>query len=373
MLAIAAHGVAAQDLQQIGMRELAASRAMTAAHDSITEIVRVMRNKKLPYDSIVAGALIVRYSSKDLSAATRATLQNSANETWKRVQLGLGDEATRVASRLPIVVNDRTSAAGILLDQRWYTSRLAPHIIDLNLPNMPGRGRGFVEPISIAQAEGAMIDLIGSVASIDEPAALKVFVGDWLPAAGLTERNWNSAAVDLATTNASVTRDCFAGSVPRCKSALGLTKVSDPYTEWYSPEDWRAMVSGSLQYPAGSEGRRDAMHSCVDGHVLTECEWLVRERPSPMPLDMDVRRTVVGLALEIGGPKAYARLVAAQDKNASAILEATSGMPIDDFVAAWRARVLAATPANVRPRVLEATSLIAWALLFAFAAQRRRP
>ncbi len=374
LVAGAAGALAAQDLQKLGMRIVAADRAAAAAHDSILEIVRVMRNKRLPYDSIVTGAITLRFTSKDLSPSTRAALTRAGDATWERVEHGLGDAATRVAGRVPIVISDRTAASFISEARAYeYMSRLLPHIIDLGLPNMPGRSRGFVEPLNEAQAEDAMIDLVGSVASMDEPPALKVYVGDWLPAAGLNERNWNAAAIDLATTNASVARDCFAGSIPRCKSALGLTKVSDPYTEWYSPEDWRVIVSGSLNMGIVTEGRRDAMQACVAGHDMKECEWLVRERPASLPLDMDVRRTVVGLALELGGPKAYDRLVAAQGGSASDVLAATSGLGIDELVGQWRAHVLSATPANVRPRALEATAMLAWMLVFAFVAQRRRP
>ena len=45
----------------------------------------------------------------------------------------------------------------------------------------------------------------------------------------------------------------------------------------------------------------------------------------------------------------------------------------DSLLAAWRARVIDATPHTVRPKVLEATLLLGWALAFGALAGRKQP
>lgn len=361
LVALAAQTTGAQDLNKIGARLLAAEHSVNAAHDSIQALAQRERGKEVPYDSIVAGSLTLRFRSKDFTPSAQAMLVRVANKTWIQMHAALGDAADRVVRRAPVVV-----------DQRAWLSRLAPHIIEFHFPGILGRSHAFTTPMSDAQAENAVTDLVGSEAAADEPLALQHYGASWLPAAGLGDLNWNRAAIDLATTNSAVTRDCYAGSITRCKSALGLTEVVDPLVEWYSPADWRVMVSGIHSPPGETAGRRASIDACLSGDAPKECEMLVRERPIPRPLEIDTRHTLIGLALEVGGPKAFDRMTVAAGTPAE-ILAATSGLGVDDLVARWRLRVLAATPESVRPRVLEATTMIVWILLFGFVAQRKRP
>ena len=361
LIAFVAQTAAAQDLNKLGARLLAADRALTAAHDSIQVLAKNERAKQLPYDSIVAGSLTLRYWSKNFSRTSHATLERAANESWKAMRRALGDGADRIVHRTPIVV-----------DQRSWQNQLLPHVIDFYLPNTLGRSHSFTVQMSDEQAEDAIIDLVGSSAALDEPLPLQHYAGAWLPVGGLGERNWDRAAMDLATSNSAATRDCFAGAIPRCESALGLTEIADPLTEWYSPSDWRVMVSGMHRPPDETTGRQASINACLNDNIPKECEMLVRERPIPRPLDADSRHSLIGVALELGGPKAFDRMTAATG-SAGDILAATSDLGIDELVARWRMRVLAAAPENVRPRVLEATTMIAWILVFAFVAQRKRP
>ena len=129
-----------------------------------------------------------------------------------------------------------------------------------------------------------------------------------------------------------------AGAIPRCESALGLTEVADPLTEWYSLSDWRVMVSGMRRLPGETTGRQASIDACVEDNIPKECELrFMRERAIPRPLDMATRHTLIGLALEVGGPKAFDRMTAATG-TAGDILAATSGVGIDELVARWRMR-----------------------------------
>ena len=69
------------------------------------------------------------------------------------------------------------------------------------------------------------------------------WAGFWAPSRPLTADDWQDAALDLTTSDASVrgTRSCYAGSDdPMRRSALGLIALHDTLAEWYAPEGWRA-------------------------------------------------------------------------------------------------------------------------------------
>jgi hypothetical protein len=311
-----------------------------------------------PKDSLRAGALTVKYTADDLSRSTVATLARGAAIAWGEAQAALGDAATRVVGRLPIIVNER----------RWV-QRLEPRHIDFGLQGVPTRGRTFLAPIGDQEVATELLDLLGTVASIDEPAGLKAWFGDWIPLVNVTPQRWSDAAIDLATSNTSVARDCFGGSTMRCESALGLVEAKDPLRDWYSDEDLRVLVS---TFARQAQYTNEELDKCLSGNSPATCLAIARTRPVPRPLNGDSRRTVLGLALELGGTKAYDRLISAKG-TALEILSVTAGVPADSLMAEWRRRVLAAAPARVKPELLEASAMVAWTLLFAFGATRRRP
>lgn len=352
---------AAQDVAQLGARVFSASHAVNVARDSVDAILERMRAAAIPRDSIQAGAITVRFTAAKLPPATRAMLARAARTAWSETQLGLGDAAARVDARLPIVVKP----GGL-------SYRLAPVALHFELPGRATAGTAFTTPLSDAEGTAGIVELIGDVAALDEPPALKAVGGDWIPAAGLSSADWANAAINLATETSAVTRDCYAGSVSRCESALALTDVQDPLTEWYSPADWRVIVARMPVVARERPERRARLTACLGGNAPDVCETLARETQVSRPLTTSTRRTLIGLALEIGGPKAYDRMTGAHG-SALEVLAATSGIGADDLVARWRERVLAATPERVRPRALEATVMLGWTLLLAAAAARRRP
>ncbi len=354
-----ARTASAQDLQKLSARVLAAHRAADVARDSVQAIVDSIRSAALPSDSLLAGGFIVRFAPGTLSSSTRAAIERGGSKAWLRIQEGLGDGAARVGQRLPIIVA-----------QQAAPMRIQRATVSFTLKGAATSGVWFPVPLSANQAEGGLVDLAGTIASLDEPNALKKFAGEWVPAAPLAHDRWEESAIDLATADAAVARDCWAGSIARCESALGLTDVTDPLTEWYSKSDLRVLVS-RLPVPGNEPADRKSMRlRCLTGAAPELCELLEREHPTPRPVVLDSRRTLIGLALELGGPKAYDRMIAASG-TAMEVLATTAGMSADDLVSKWRVRTLAASPDRVRPHVFEATTLIAWTLLFAAFARRR--
>ncbi len=155
LIASAPHAGAAQDMNKLGARLLAADRLYIAAHDSIQVLAKAERDRGIPYDSIVAGSLTLRYWAKEVPPSTRTLLARAAANTWAQMQHALGNGADRVARRLPIVVSERA----------WLNG-LAPHIIEFHLAGAAGRGRAFTTPMSEAQAEDVIVDLNGASSSV---------------------------------------------------------------------------------------------------------------------------------------------------------------------------------------------------------------
>jgi hypothetical protein len=349
----------AQDLAKLSARLLSANRAADAAKDSAQAIIDSIRDAAVPRDSLAAGGLMVRFAPGALSASTRSAIERGAPKAWALVQQQLGAGAARAGRRLPIIVAEQPSRI-----------RIQPRTVAFTLQGSASSGVWYPMPMTSEQAEEAILDLTGTIAALDEPMVLKKYAGEWIPASPLGADRWIDAAVDLSSSDAAVARDCVAGSIARCESALALTDVSDPLAEWYSPADWRVLVS-HMPVPNNEPPDRKALRlRCLTGTAPDVCALLERENPIPRPLIVDARRTLIGLALAVGGPEAYDRLLAA-DGTVLEILATTSGISADELVARWRTRVLAASPDRVRPRALEATTMIAWTLIFAAAARRR--
>ncbi len=360
LVACASAGTAsAQDLAKLGARMLSANRAADDARDSAQAIVDSIRAAAAPRDSLDAGGFVIRFAPGTISSSTRAAIERGGATAWARLQRGLGDGAVRVSKRLPIIVAQQPARI-----------RLQPATVSFTLKGSSSSGVWFPVPLSASQAQEGIIDLAGTIAALDEPTVLKRYAGEWIPAAPLTPGMWAEGAVDLATSDAAVARDCAAGSIVRCESALGLTDATDPLSEWYSKADLRVLVS-RLPVPINEPPDRKSMRvRCLTGAAPELCELLEREQVVPRPVVLDARRTLIGLALELGGPHAYDRLIASRG-TVTEILATTSGVSVDELVTQWRNRVLAASPDRVRPRVLEATTILAWTLIFAAFARRR--
>ena len=354
-----AHTAGGQDAARMRARLLEAVRAEHAAADTLLAL-RQRGRLDLPPDSLVAGTIVVRYDARELSGSSLEATAAGARLAFQEMQDYLGDGAALVGSSAPIIARKIPSVAG-------FTTQG----LEFSLPHAPGRNAHTGLPILPRTVANAMAELLGSFASEHVPTPIRQWSRDWNPVRSVDHAAWERAAVDLATSNSAATRACHAGGVAQCASALGLTAVRDPLTEWYSPEDWRVLVSswtpGGLDVPAQRERA-----ACLDDRELRLCERLSRRRNIPIPLTIGTRQTMYDLALSKGGTGAFTRMHHA-DGTALDILAATAGTTPDSLVSEWRARVLAAAPRETRPGALEATLALAWTLAFGVAATRSRP
>ena len=354
---LAAPAASAQD-PLVRARLFAAERAYRTAKDSHQVILDAFRAPMPARDSVRAGGLIVE-SRTPLSGLTRRALQRSTELAWLEVKRALGDSAEVATSAAPLIIG--VDSVGTL------ASPLQAHIW---LQRDPVRGTFLRLPLAPGAVAEAMLDRIGALAALRNPPAIREWLSDWLPPRRLAKADWADIAVMLATANSAVTRGCHAGAVSQCLLALGLTPVQDPFTELYSPDDWHVIARTYFRGAAGPWP--NARVDCIDHRNSAACLRIIRSRPAPQPIPMDVRRSVAAYALERGGPQAFARLLGARG-SALEILETTSGLGADSLIAGWRATVVSATPHAVRPHALEATLMLGWALLFGVVAGRRRP
>jgi hypothetical protein len=226
-------------------------------------------------------------------------------------------------------------------------------------------------PITSGWVAEGLLELLGSLAAPGVPDSVRAWSGEWVPVRRSPDSWWQRAAIDMATSNSSVTRACYAGSIRMCASALGLTPVHDSLTEWYAPEDRRLLVSlwkpDTLDTPV-----QHLWKDCIDHRVVASCDLVARMRVIPVPLAGATRIALLDFAVAEGGRGAYSRMLNARGSTL-AVLAQTAGMPGDTLLARWRAKVLAAAPREARPGVLEVLLAVLWTIVFAALSARRRP
>lgn len=91
-----------------------------------------------------------------------------------------------------------------------------------------------------------------------------------------------------------------------------------------------------------------AERGCVDGR-LDFCAYALWLRPAPAPeltgaYPQVVRADLFLTALDIGGPEAWARIVAARPEGPEAALTAAAGIPADSVMVRWRDGIMTLRP-----------------------------
>lgn len=351
----------AQSAAQFRARMVSALHNRRVVLDSLA-ILHAQRATDLPPDSITSGVIRVRYSATNLGADLQATLAAAVRRAGTIADAQLGDVKLDSSAESVVLV---TRIEGVQL------GALSFGVVRIELPGNDGRISVLRQPITQRKLVDAILDMIGTLATQQAPANMIRWAGFWAPSRPLSAEDWRNAALDLTTSGSSITRTCYAGSVPACESSLGLTVVRDTLVEWYAPEGWRALVS-EWQPPADSTALRAARAECVEKKVMETCKRLARQRRIPIPLNMWTRSTLFDFAIERGGRAAYSRLRGATGTPLE-ILATVAGEGPTVLVNEWRARVLAAVPHSAVPSGTETSVLIAWTLVFGFAATRRRP
>jgi hypothetical protein len=351
---------AAQSAAQYRARLVSALRDRRTAQDSL-DTLRARRGVDLPPDSLTSGLIRVRYAKANLGPSVEATLRGAVLHASAVADAQFGD-ARFDGTQAAIIVNRV---------QRGMIGSLTFDVLQIELPGPTGRLSTIRSPVTQRKLADELLDMTGTIATQGVPESVTKWAGYWAPSRPLTADDWQGAALDLATSSSSVTRTCYSGSETGCESALGLTPVHDRLTEWYTPDGWRALVD-TWDPPVGDPALVAAHADCVKKNVIETCKRLALSRQVPIPLNMSTRSTLFNLAIARGGRSAYTRLRGATGTPLE-VLARVAGVAPAVLVDDWRAHVLAALPRSALPSAGETTALVAWTVLFGFAATRRRP
>jgi hypothetical protein len=348
-------------INRLRERLVSSARISKVLRDSAAYL-RQHRWIELPPDSLSAGPLRLRFVASNLGPALLVTLQAATTGAASVADSTFGDAANTFIGAAPIVASLSKVRVGTITTF---------DLLYLEIANGGGRSTIVRPPLTVGRVQDALLDLIGTMATDRLLHEAVQWGGEWIPAQRASRERWEEAAVDLASSNAAIARTCYAGSIPACESALGLTKVADPLTEWYTPAGWRVLATG-LHPQKGDYELLAARAECVDKMSDSACLQISRARPVPIPLTFGTRWTLFATALERGGRSSFTRLTAAKGSPLE-VLSTAAGVSADSLVSEWRSRVLASTPPSSSPRPLEAVVFVGWTLVFAFGASRRRP
>jgi len=311
-----------------------ALRAQTAAE--LTQRVAVMqdsikatqarlsaarvRHTLAPDDSIVANGVTVRFPSRALSERDRAAIRDGIADGRRTLTEDHGDAAARLLS------GDRWNI--FLSAQRNGRYETASLIATTAGPNAQ---RSIISvPLDATDIASFARTRAGQRLATQD-SILNAFIGS-----GLTlhpqERAFYLAMRHLATSRSSVARHCADGRITACRTIFD-TGASE---QWFAPND--SIPNGGRPFP----------------------QW--------------IHGTVVQVALEIGGPRAFERLATpASAEDAVSRLAEAAGTTPDSLLTVWSAKLREGTEANATPSIPLAASAAFWCGIFLLAATRRRP
>ncbi len=168
--------------------------------------------------------------------------------------------------------------------------------------------------------------------------------GAWLdnaiPLDSPTTAIWVGVRIDLVTSTFQASRQCYAGDIRECERALGVSDDRNPIADWFTASERQEIIYRDryqLRRAKPQDFERCLAHN--DDSACLALGALIPQHDVAPPLGPASRQSLVGLAMAIGGPASYGRMIDAPEVL-QAQLAAASGLPTDSLVARWRARVL---------------------------------
>ena len=151
---------------------------------------------------------------------------------------------------------------------------------------------------------------------------------------------WTNTRLVLVSSYSTVAHRCYSGDIPACSIGLRLTEVSDPVMEWYDDAGRRRVVSAWLESRRYDRRRPewDQAERCGAGADAACIAALRQWRGLEDPVPPGERMILAKLAVQMGGPGAYERILSATGTPAQR-LAAAAGVPIDSVLRVWQRRV----------------------------------
>lgn len=173
---------------------------------------------------------------------------------------------------------------------------------------------------------------------------------------------------------------CLEGSVEACTAALGLGLGDDFLGVWYTPEQRRERVMAWAGYEDSPEGLvrtrgmnlyGTAIEGCVERSAPEACDAFIQSDYDVWtPLPNYMRETLVGTALDRGGPGAWGRLIEDPEMSVEEAISYAAGIPLDELVAQWRSWVVTNRPEAYAGIGAKSALALLWVLFFAALATR---
>jgi hypothetical protein len=282
-----------------------------------------MRVRALPQDTMRVGVVSVLVDSS-LQTLARA----SATEASAALRRRFGASAMLVGSHLFTLTHPRRrdlDSSIVLLGEIDTTGRV--------VATTGMRGTDQLVGTSMAQRGSQVLT-----------ARLGPQFRHWLngplPVDTAILADWVGARIDVVTSPYQAAGECYRGDVAACKKALGVGDETDPMRSWFTASERRDLVERDGW--ALRRGQETEYTQCVTHQIDSACVLLAEQIPIRQiqaPLGAAVRQNLTELAMQMGGPEAYDRMVAAADTR-EAQLTAAAGVSIDSLVAVWRQHVV---------------------------------
>jgi hypothetical protein len=255
-------------------------------------------------------------------------------------------------------------AAATTLERRFgsATRALRTHVYALTLP--PGRpvGSDTVVLSEVDRVRGSYFlqsqirdERLVTAAIVNQAAATLAravgvnftgWLGGGLPFDTAARATWMGVRIDLVTASSHVARACYAGADSACGLALGVLGEDDPVTHWFDAAERQDMVHGLRSRLRTDHEAR--YQRCTGSADDSACVALLRLLPAGQikpPLEAFARQSLAGLALDIGGPEALARMATAPD-DPGAQLAVAAGIPLDSLLGIWQRNAVSVRAAN---------------------------
>lgn len=144
----------------------------------------------------------------------------------------------------------------------------------------------------------------------------------------------------LASTPSIAVKRCFNGETQLCWESLGISESSDPWQTWYDEEQLRFLVRTSYARPRGGN-RRTAFDLCQGGSS-TGCRTFVSQLRPRVPLPIEAARSLLALAIQLGGTESYQRLLSDTSTTVKQMFVNAAQVSADSLIVQWLAAVRAA-------------------------------
>jgi hypothetical protein len=168
--------------------------------------------------------------------------------------------------------------------------------------------------------------------------------GEWLdnalPIDSSSTNTWVGVRIDLVTSPFRASRQCYVGDIRECERALGVADDNVPFRDWFTTAERQEILYRDRYALRGIQpGELGRCLNKNDDSACLALGQLIPPQELAPPLGPASRQSLAALAMTMGGPQSYRRMLGAP-RVVRAQLEAAAEISVDSLVRRWRAAVL---------------------------------